>query len=108
LVGTPAFTVIVWLRKLFYVDGDLMDDGKLRSLIKEINDCRFISDKIALVKQEIHSLRDLIEVLNVCFWGDECRQLLAEFEDRELDLLRQYMREKQVGWRSDSGWEVLL
>ena len=91
-----------------YFDGEMMDDKKLRNLIDEINDCRLIADKIALVKQQIHSLRDLVEVLNVCFWGDECRQLFEGFGKTELDLLRCYRQEKPESWRSDSGWEDLL
>jgi len=53
-------------------------------------------------------LQDLIEVLNVCFWGDEGRGLLAGLENREHDLLRQYIRKKPDEWRSDSGWEEWL
>jgi len=91
-----------------YIDGETMDDKKLRTLIDEINDSRSVSDKIALVRQQIHSLSDLIEVLNVCFWGDECRQLLQGFGETELDLLRRYCQEKPETWSSDSGWEDLL
>lgn len=91
-----------------YIDGETMDDEKLRTLIDEINDCRSVSDKIALVRQQVHSLSDLIEVLNVCFWGDECIQLFEGFGKTELDLLRCYRQEKPESWRSDSGWEDLL
>jgi len=91
-----------------YIDGETMDDKKLRTLIDEINDCRSVSDKIALVRQQVHSLSDLVEVLNVCFWGDECRQLFEGFGETELDLLRRYCQEKPESWSSDSEWEDLL
>jgi hypothetical protein len=91
-----------------FIDGEIMDNKKLRALIDEINDCRTVSDKTALVRQQIHSLRDLVEVLNICFWGDECRHLFAVFDDVELDLLRQYCQEMHESWRSDSGWEDFL
>lgn len=94
--------------QIHYIDGAMMDDRKLRNLIDEINDCRSVSDKIALVKQQIHSLRDLVEVLNVCFRGEECRQLFKEFGETELDLLRRYCQEKPESWSSHSGWEDLL
>jgi hypothetical protein len=93
---------------VFYMDGEPMDDRKLRLLIEQINDCHAAADKIVLVRQQVHSLQDLIEVLNVCFWGDEGRGLLAGLENREHDLLRQYIREKPDEWRSDSGWEEWL
>ncbi|MBP1762635.1 MAG: hypothetical protein H6Q64_2177 [Firmicutes bacterium] len=91
-----------------YIDGETMDDKKLRTLIDEINDCRSVSDKIALVRQQVHSLSDLVEVLNVCFWGDECRQLLEGFGKTELDLLRRYCQKKPESWCSNSGWEDFL
>ncbi|MPM96741.1 hypothetical protein SDC9_143906 [bioreactor metagenome] len=91
-----------------YVDGAPMDDEKLRRLITEINDCRFISDRIAIVKLEVHSLQDLVEILNVCFWGDDCERLFEELSSAELCLLRAYLKGKPEAWQSNSGWEKHL
>lgn len=88
-----------------YVDGAPMDDEKLRRLITEINDCRFVSDKIAIVKLEVHSLRDLVEILHVCFWGDDCARLFEELSSMELCLLRAYLEGKPEAWQSNFGWE---
>ncbi|WP_322390311.1 DUF6179 domain-containing protein, partial [Clostridium perfringens] len=38
------------LKEIDFIDNDAMDNEKLRNLINEIKDCRFISDKIAMVK----------------------------------------------------------
>jgi hypothetical protein len=46
-------------------DGGRMDDVKLRSLIAELQDCRFISDQIAEIRRSVHSMQDLVEVLDV-------------------------------------------
>jgi hypothetical protein len=91
-----------------FVDGRMMDDEDLRRLIDEIGSCRFASDKIALVKREVHSLRDLIEVLNAGFWGDDCPAFFSTLDDSELALLLRFVRSRQPGWHSDTGWELQL
>jgi hypothetical protein len=88
-----------------FIDNEPMDDKRLRELINEINDCRFTSDKIAIVKQEIHSLSDLVEVLNVCFWGDEVLELFKALSKEELYILNHYLDNKGDGEVSESGWE---
>lgn len=91
-----------------FVDGDMMDNEDLRKLIDEISSCRFVSDKIAIVKREIHSLRDLIEVLNIGFWDDDCPALFDTLENSELALLLRFLYNRQPEWHSDSGWELQL
>lgn len=88
-----------------FIDNEPMDDKRLRQLINEINDCRFTSDKIAIVKQEIHSLSDLVEVLNVCFWGDEVLELFKALSKEELYILNYYLDNKGDREVSESGWE---
>jgi hypothetical protein len=85
-----------------------MDNERLRKFIDEIGDCRYVSDKIAMVKQDIHSMKDLIEVLNIGFWGEECITLFDTLGDPEIGLLLQFVRSHPPEWRSDSGWEQQL
>jgi hypothetical protein len=77
-----------------YYDGDLMDDEALRRLIDEIQDCRYLSDKIAIIKEQVHSVRDLIEVLNVCLWGNEYAELFRSFSDLEIAILLHFLHER--------------
>lgn len=56
---------------LGFEDGGMMDDEKLRSFMDEMRECSHLSDKISMVREQIHSLRDLEEVLKECFWHDE-------------------------------------
>lgn len=94
-----------------YHDGELVDDEVLRKLIDEINDCRYLSDKILVVKKRIHSLKDLIEVLNVCFWGQECLQIFGMLNQEEITILLNYiteMRSTSPDWISETGWESEL
>lgn len=94
-----------------YIDGALMDNEILRTLIDALTSCRNVSDKIALARQHVTSLRDWAEVLGICFWGDEFPELFAAFSAAEIDLLLRYVREKQrkyPEWISETGWEDAL
>jgi len=50
VIGARLFYILFY-NPAFYIT---MDDERLRDLINEINDCRFISDKIAMIKEFIH------------------------------------------------------
>lgn len=91
-----------------YIDSAPMDDEKLRVLIDEITSCRYVTDKITLLKQNAKSLRDYVEILNICFWDDECDALYQTLDEAEIELLLRYIRQKQKRrpeWRSETGWE---
>lgn len=94
-----------------FIDGKIMDDKKLRMLINEIRSCRYTSDKIAMFKQQVHSLSDCIEVLNCCFWDDESFSLYDALDKTELAVLINFISEKKKemsDWCSESGWEKQL
>lgn len=94
-----------------YIDGETMDNEELRSLIDEINGCRFVSDKIVMVKRNVRSLRDYAEILNVCFWDEECTDLFKTLENEEILLLLRYIaskRRRMPQWQSETGWETKL
>jgi len=94
-----------------FIDGQMMDDAKLRQLIVELGGCRYISDKIALISHKVRSLRDLVEILNVCFWGEECEPLFASLNKGDLAALLDYTLQKKSrvpDWESESGWEKRL
>lgn len=94
------------LKESEFIDNDTMDNERLRNLINEINDCRFISDKIAMVKEEVNSLSDLIEVLNLCFWEDEALELFKTFSKEEIYIIKHYLDNKYEAYSSDSEWEI--
>lgn len=89
-----------------FIDNDTMDNEKLRDLINEISDCRFISDKLTMVKEEVHSLSDLLEVLSVCFWGDEAIELFKTLSNEEIYIIKHYLDSKGEVYSSDSEWEI--
>ncbi len=94
------------LKESEFIDNDTMDNERLRNLINEINDCRFISDKIAMVKEAVNSLSDLVEVLNLCFWEDEALELFKTLSKEEIYIIKHYLDNKYEAYSSDSEWEI--
>jgi hypothetical protein len=71
----------------YFKEGIPMDDEDLRNLIEEMQECRYTKDKIALVKKSVHSLSDLVEILDACFYGRELEEVFALLSDMELSVL---------------------
>ena len=91
-----------------------MEDEKLRAVLAEASDCRFVSDKVTLILREAHSIRDLAEILGVSFWGEECSALFDALNAQALVLLCRYVAERRgaaPGWASETdgsfGWNAI-
>ena len=71
-----------------FEDGRKMDDELFRKIVDEIRQCRYVSDKIAIIRREIHSMADLVDILEgYCLFNDEFSQLFQSLGDMELALL---------------------
>lgn len=65
-----------------------IDDEYFRKITDEIRTCRFVSDKIAIIKNEIHSFSDLVDILEAnCIFDDEFNDIFQTLEDIDLALL---------------------
>lgn len=60
---------------LWYEEGIQMENDKLRQLIEEIRECRYLEDKLILLKEEVHCLSDLTLILEECFYGEELKEV---------------------------------
>ena len=49
--------------KMLVKTSEMMDNEQYRQVVNEIMQCRFIKDKIAIIKEQIHSFTDLDDVL---------------------------------------------
>lgn len=69
-------------------DGPILDDELFRIIANEISECRYVSDKIAIIQKEIHSIIDLIDILEgSCIFEYEFFDIFHSFEDTYLSLL---------------------
>lgn len=97
--ATPAFG---------FEDGELMEDEQLRSFIDEMSECRHLSDKISMIREQIHSLSDLEEVLKECFWHDEFSQVFELLSPQETMTLQTNIKLKQDLGSPLEDWEKAL
>ncbi|MCX7614689.1 MAG: DUF6179 domain-containing protein [Clostridiales bacterium] len=71
-----------------FEDGGKLDDEKLRKLIDIISAYDLVEDKISVIKTNIHSITDLIDILeSCCIFEEEYISLFESLNDFELALL---------------------
>jgi hypothetical protein len=74
--------------KMFFSFGDKMDNEQYRKVIDEIMQCRFMQDKIAIIKEQIHSLADLEDfLLDADLTHKEIQAVLYELSLQEIAAL---------------------
>ncbi|KYN76022.1 hypothetical protein A0J52_16765 [Clostridium sporogenes] len=75
-----------------YIDGIRMTNSKFKKLTEEIRECSLVEDKILLIKNNIKSLEDLVDMLNAdCLFGDEYITLFKSLSKMEIVLLSKYI-----------------
>ncbi|HOV26093.1 MAG TPA: DUF6179 domain-containing protein [Pseudobacteroides sp.] len=71
-----------------FEDGKKMDDEMFRKVTEEIRSCRFVSDKLKIIWQEVHSFIDLVDILGAdCIFENEFNELFSSFGNMELAML---------------------
>ncbi|MPM31663.1 hypothetical protein SDC9_78220 [bioreactor metagenome] len=94
-----------------YEDGKMLDNNKFREITEEIRVCSSIEDKIRLIREEIHSLEDLLDVLGAdCIFDDEYIDVFKALDTFEMALIAKntyndeefktdYMIENEKEWK---------
>lgn len=107
--------IVISLRKEYtfkekehFQDGDLIDDNILRKIINEIKECRFLYDKIEIIKRNIKSLRDLKELLNECFYENEFKYVFDMLSNEEINVMLKDIKEKKAFQEYLCEWEEAL
>ncbi|MDV3428057.1 MAG: DUF6179 domain-containing protein [Bacillota bacterium] len=71
-----------------FEEGKKIEDELFRKITDEIRSCRFVSDKAAIIKKEIHAVSDLMDVLeSSCIFDEEFDEIFKTLSDMELALL---------------------
>ncbi|MCR1974298.1 DUF6179 domain-containing protein [Clostridium sporogenes] len=75
-----------------YIDGIRMANSEFKKLTEEIRECSLVEDKILLIKNNIKSLEDLVDMLNAeCLFGDEYITFFKSLSKMEIVLLSKYI-----------------
>jgi len=71
-----------------FEDGIKMNDDLFRRIADEIRVCRYVSDKITIIQRELHSIIDLIDILEGdCIFDYEFYEVFQSLGNMELALL---------------------
>ncbi|MDQ7095385.1 DUF6179 domain-containing protein [Desulfosporosinus sp. PR] len=71
-----------------FAEGVKMEDERFRAIVNEIKDCRYVSDKLAIIREEVHSLTDFMDILeSYCIFEHEFNDLFQSLGDMELAIL---------------------
>ena len=97
---------------IHFMDGDKMEDELFRKLTNEIRECRFATDKISIIQKDIHSISDLVDILEAdCLFDNEIDELFQVLGDNELAMLFNLLPINKVDSNleeSEKEWHVKL
>lgn len=86
--------------ELFVISGEKMDDEKYRDILRELTQCRYLSDKKAIIKREIRSLDDLDDILlDAELSEEEMMSIISELNPAEMTaLITKHFLPAASGW----------
>jgi hypothetical protein len=97
-----------------YEDGESLDNSTFKNIAEEIRACNKVEDKIRIIKKELHSLNDLVDILSAdCIFDDEFIYFFKALEDFEIALLLKYLPNSEVeatdyGTEAEREWHEKL
>lgn len=90
---------------LKYVDGKSLDNISFRNMANEVRDCSQVKDKIGIIREEVHSLEDLVDLLGAeCIFGDEFFHVFKALDAFEIALLIKRISNDEI-WDDEYGTE---
>lgn len=88
-----------------YTDGEKMVNSEFKRLSEEIRECSLVEDKIVLIKNNIKSLEDLVDMLSAdCLFEDEYIMYFKSLSKMEITLLSKYIYELSFENENEKEW----
>jgi hypothetical protein len=92
-------------QKFKFEDGKSLKNIAFRQITEEIRGCSEVESKIEIIREELHSLRDLMDVFSAdCIFDDEFTDIFKTLSDFEIALLMKHIS-NETGWGTDYGTE---
>lgn len=93
-----------------YEDGESVENSIFKCITEEIRECSKVKDKIQIIREQIHSLQDMMDVLSAdCIFGDEFTKVFKELDDFEIALLLNNIpHDGDYGTESEKEWQERL
>lgn len=88
-----------------YIDGEKISNSVFKKLSEEIRECSSVQDKITLIKNNIKSLEDLVDMLSAeCLFGDEYNMYFKSLSQTEIVLLSKYISDLSFEGEYEKEW----
>lgn len=76
----------------FYVDNKSVSNSEFNKITEEIRACSSVEDKMKIIGEDIHSLEDLVDVLDAeCIFEDEFEYIFKNLSQVEIALILNYI-----------------
>jgi hypothetical protein len=101
------FITLSWSekQKLKFEDGKSLKNKAFRQITDGIRGCSEVGCKIEIIREELHSLRDLMDVFSAdCIFDDEFTDIFNTLSNFESALLMKHIS-NETGWGTDYGTE---
>jgi hypothetical protein len=94
-------------------DGKNMENKELRELIHRMGEVSDLKGKVALIKDQVRSIEDLMVILNSCFYDDEFAEVFSMLGESELTVLKKYILSDRGGieiedFDTETNWQKIL
>ncbi|OBR92565.1 hypothetical protein CLRAG_24150 [Clostridium ragsdalei P11] len=68
--------------------GRKMDNYEFSCVVDEVTKCENVKDKLEIISENVHSLEDYMDILNLeCLFGDEYKKVFQSLDDMSLAVL---------------------
>lgn len=96
-----------------YEDGESLENSIFKEITEEIRACEDVKEKIEIIREEFHSLKDLVDVLGAdCIFEDEFIEVFKALDDFEIALLLKEISsehdDNDYGTESEKEWHEKL
>lgn len=79
-------------KKSFYTDNKSVSNSEFCNITEEIRACTKVEDKMKIIQEDIHSLEDLVDVLDAhCIFEDEFEYIFKNLTCAEIALILNYI-----------------
>lgn len=88
-----------------FIDGTQMEDASLRSLIAELQGCRYVGDQVAEIRRSVRSMQDLVEILDAVVTDGLHEAVIDGMDEREKNELRRIAARRKETHDEKGEWE---
>ena len=100
------------IEPIAFIDSKKMSNDDFKKVFEEIIECNEVKEKIQIIRENIKSLEDLVDILDSeCIYGEEYIEIFDELSDEEIALVMKFSMlpiEESKFAVIDKEWQIIL